>query len=827
MWIRPLARTSGAAPVDARCGAKAHGLAELRAAGLPVPEGFVLTDEAFRAVVGEANLPTDVDHLGHALDQLARAIEASEPPPELAAEVAARVRRLGKLAVRSSISLEDRGAGAAAGVFSSRLAVAPDDVWPAIRSVWASVCTPLAAAYARHRRGERAEGSPLTVAVIVQRYVPGARITVYTRPPGQPGGPECWLERGEVLHKLPRPAERGAEPRAANATADALALALRAERALGLAAGGADVELIEVASDAAIDEELDAASADPPRPVGLGFRPPPRPRPPRLAVVQARPIVHPPLAVRVPAPPLLVSALAADGRRWTADLAHNPDPLSPAQAGLIERIEREAASPYSLRLCAGYLYSAPRELRPVSPPASAEELQRRFAAIEQRAATALGEPTPHDLPATLDAFLRFYRIWAYEMSPLVGAARLAAVAQSSAEGHAQARPARPRSRRSAVDAMVMACARGEVSERELFERIGDLSPAWDVAVPSLAETPEWIATALARARALPLPPADAAAPAASTLADLAFELAELDDVWFAHAQARVRRALLVRGAELGLGNDVFWLPLDEILAARAAASPEAPSSSSSPPSSPPASQAPSSPSSPSSPPASQAPSVLPASQARPAPPASQAPPAPSSPPSSSPPSLAPSSPPSSPAAPLDAPSAVPPAAPSSPHTEPTAPAAPAFDPELARGRAAAARAAHRRASAWRMPEVVGGVMMQAPRWRGVGCGGTASGRVVHIHNLWELPVLPLGAIAVTPAVTPALAVALVGAAAIVSETGGLLDHGAAMARELGIPCVVGCTDAMSLPAHALVMVDGDAGSVTALESNEALPPAPR
>ena len=103
---------------------------------------------------------------------------------------------------------------------------------------------------------------------------------------------------------------------------------------------------------------------------------------------------------------------------------------------------------------------------------------------------------------------------------------------------------------------------------------------------------------------------------------------------------------------------------------------------------------------------------------------------------------------------------------------------------------------------------------------GVGCGGVVSGRVVHIHNLWQLPVLPLGAIAVTPAVTPALAVALVGAAAIVSETGGLLDHGAAMARELGIPCVVGCTDAMSLPAHALVTVDGDAGSVTALEAIE-------
>jgi phosphohistidine swiveling domain-containing protein len=45
---------------------------------------------------------------------------------------------------------------------------------------------------------------------------------------------------------------------------------------------------------------------------------------------------------------------------------------------------------------------------------------------------------------------------------------------------------------------------------------------------------------------------------------------------------------------------------------------------------------------------------------------------------------------------------------------------------------------------------------------------------------------------VTRAVTPAMAVLVEGAAAIVCEHGSLLDHGAAMARELGIPCVVGC-----------------------------------
>ena len=72
-----------------------------------------------------------------------------------------------------------------------------------------------------------------------------------------------------------------------------------------------------------------------------------------------------------------------------------------------------------------------------------------------------------------------------------------------------------------------------------------------------------------------------------------------------------------------------------------------------------------------------------------------------------------------------------------------------------------------------------------------------------------------GDIVVTRAITPALAMMVEGCAALVSETGGLLDHGAALARELGIPCVVGCRGAWSLLADGmLVSVDGDAGLVS-------------
>jgi pyruvate,water dikinase len=90
-----------------------------------------------------------------------------------------------------------------------------------------------------------------------------------------------------------------------------------------------------------------------------------------------------------------------------------------------------------------------------------------------------------------------------------------------------------------------------------------------------------------------------------------------------------------------------------------------------------------------------------------------------------------------------------------------------------------------------------------------------SGRVVRFESLASAIAVGAGDVVVTRAMTPALAVLVAGCAALVSETGGLLDHGAALARELGVPCVVGCRDAWSqLGSGMLVTVDGDAGSVT-------------
>jgi pyruvate,water dikinase len=98
--------------------------------------------------------------------------------------------------------------------------------------------------------------------------------------------------------------------------------------------------------------------------------------------------------------------------------------------------------------------------------------------------------------------------------------------------------------------------------------------------------------------------------------------------------------------------------------------------------------------------------------------------------------------------------------------------------------------------------------------RGIGLGARVTGRVVRFAQLATALTARRGDIIVTPTVTPALAVVVAGCAAIVSETGGLLDHGAALARELGITCVVGCRGAWATLADGdVVRVDGDAGVV--------------
>ena len=94
--------------------------------------------------------------------------------------------------------------------------------------------------------------------------------------------------------------------------------------------------------------------------------------------------------------------------------------------------------------------------------------------------------------------------------------------------------------------------------------------------------------------------------------------------------------------------------------------------------------------------------------------------------------------------------------------------------------------------------------------------GVVRGIVNVLHSPDEKPLMP-GQILVARATDPGWTPLFVNAAAIVLEVGGLLQHGALVAREYGKPCVAGVERATELLRDgALVEVDGAAGIVRLL-----------
>ena len=76
-----------------------------------------------------------------------------------------------------------------------------------------------------------------------------------------------------------------------------------------------------------------------------------------------------------------------------------------------------------------------------------------------------------------------------------------------------------------------------------------------------------------------------------------------------------------------------------------------------------------------------------------------------------------------------------------------------------------------------------------------------------------------GEILVCDAIQPNMTHLVPLAGAIIERRGGMLIHGAIIAREMGIPCVNGVADAtMLLDNGDLVMVDGYLGIVTVGEA---------
>jgi pyruvate,water dikinase len=165
-------------------GGKGSNLGEMARAGLPVPPGFVLTTDAYRAFVAHNELtdtilanagsvdPGDGATLKRASEQIQAAFAAGDVPQpiRLALERAYAQLGGGPVAVRSSATAEDLPGASFAGQQDTYLyREGFDDVTAAVRLCWASLWSARAMAY---RSEQRIAPQDISLAVVVQVMVP-------------------------------------------------------------------------------------------------------------------------------------------------------------------------------------------------------------------------------------------------------------------------------------------------------------------------------------------------------------------------------------------------------------------------------------------------------------------------------------------------------------------------------------------------------------------------------------------------------------------------------------------------------------------------------
>lgn len=236
--------------VDQRAvGTKAANLGDLAAAGYLVPEGFVVTVEAFRRWrrSGASTVPTDV----------ARAVRRAYATlsDETGADAVA-------VAVRSSATDEDRPSASFAGVYDSYLdVVGGDAVVARVLDCWSSLTTSRATAYRAGRGSGSTTGSSTDAPSDADAGAQGSAPVSTASRVGDPGGPEM-----AVLVQVMAPADRAGvalseDPR----QADSGRIVLEVVRGRGTAVvGGAvvpDRYVVEASGTALVSVEPGEPSA--------------------------------------------------------------------------------------------------------------------------------------------------------------------------------------------------------------------------------------------------------------------------------------------------------------------------------------------------------------------------------------------------------------------------------------------------------------------------------------------------------------------------------------------------------------------------------------
>jgi len=105
--------------------------------------------------------------------------------------------------------------------------------------------------------------------------------------------------------------------------------------------------------------------------------------------------------------------------------------------------------------------------------------------------------------------------------------------------------------------------------------------------------------------------------------------------------------------------------------------------------------------------------------------------------------------------------------------------------------------------------------------RGTGASpGTACGRAKVARSLEEASTIEPGQILVCEMTLPAWSILFATAGAVVADTGGILSHCATVAREYGIPCVVGTVvGTTTIKDGMLLEVDGSVGTVRIVDGS--------
>lgn len=160
-----------------RVGGKAMWLARLAAKGLPVPPALVVPVEVYRGFLQDQGLWDRARAGGDAA--LAADIRAGHLDPRFAGELRRRAAELGPLlAVRSSATDEDSGEASFAGQYETSLGVRPgDETERALLSCWASAWSERARLY-RHGHAPRPDGMGVVVQRLVEPRCAGVLFTI-------------------------------------------------------------------------------------------------------------------------------------------------------------------------------------------------------------------------------------------------------------------------------------------------------------------------------------------------------------------------------------------------------------------------------------------------------------------------------------------------------------------------------------------------------------------------------------------------------------------------------------------------------------------------